>query len=653
MRKTWCAIIGAALVVGGAAQAAPPPASAFGRIPAVVEAAISPNGERVALLGGASEQRIISIATLDQPGLPILQLGNVEAIGLRWAGDDFILAQVAYWEQVGARGVYRLERNITITPEAKAVGRLFGNDPVSSLLTTQDVVGVTNGDPTRAIAVGLIESSGPSSNMNTKLQRKGFESPFVTALYSLDPATGRGKLIERGDYDTQSWAVDPDGSPRVRLEIDELNHRFTVSGRPKGKSGWSAVWQGGDFRSRRAYYGYSAVDEGVYLALDNKLVLKRLSDGGTSILAEGFANVTPTLVWDDNRGVAVGVRTELEAPAVTWLDPAIGGVHSALAKVFPGKAVTFQGWSTDRQRFVVRVAAPAAPGAWYLFDAGRKEVSPLGDEYPELAGVTLGITRWVTYKASDGMEIPAYVTTPPGFTAGARAPLVVLPHGGPTSRDVYDFDFIAQFLASRGYIVLQPQFRGSWGFGAAFENAGLGEWGGKMQTDLLDGVQALAAQGLVDPSKVCIVGASFGGYAALAGVSLHPDAYRCAVSIAGIGDLGQLIVEQGRLYGRQSGSLGELKKTLGQATPDKLTATSPARQAMRVKAPVLLIHGTEDTVVLPDQSRTMAAALKAAGKPYELLLLEGENHYLTRSATRTQVLEATEAFLAKHLPVDG
>jgi dipeptidyl aminopeptidase/acylaminoacyl peptidase len=653
MHKMWSAVVSAGLVMGGVAQAAPPPASAFGRIPAVVQAVISPNGERVALLGGASEQRIISIATLDQPGLPILQLGNVEAIGLRWAGDDFVLAQVAYWEQVGARGVYRLERNITITPDAKAIGRLFGNDPASSLLTNHSILGITNGDPVRAIAVGLVESSGPSSNMNTKLQRKGFDSPFVTALYSLDPATGRGKLIERGDYDTQSWAVDLDGSPRVRLEIDELNHRFTVSGRAKGKSGWSTVWQGGDFVSRRAYYGYSTVDEGVYLALDNKLVLKRLADGNTSTVAERFANVTPTLVWDDNRGVAVGVSTELEKPTVTWLDPAIGVVHGTLTKVFPGKAVTLQGWSADRQRFVARVAAPAAPGAWFLFDAGRKEVSPLGEEYPELAGIPLGTTRWITYKARDGMEIPAYVTSPPGLAPGAKPPLVVLPHGGPTSRDVYDFDFIAQFLASRGYVVLQPQFRGSWGFGAAFENAGLGEWGGKMQTDLLDGVQALAERGLVDPAKVCIVGASFGGYAALAGVSLHPDAYRCAVSIAGIGDLGQLIVEQGRLYGRQSGSLGELKKTLGQATPDKLTATSPARQAARVKAPVLLIHGTEDTVVLPEQSRTMAAALKNAGKAYELLLLEGENHYLTRSTTRTQMLEATEAFLAKHLPAGG
>ena len=157
----------------------------------------------------------------------------------------------------------------------------------------------------------------------------------------------------------------------------------------------------------------------------------------------------------------------------------------------------------------------------------------------------MGTTRWITYKARDGLEIPAYVTLPPRAPPkDARLPLVAPPHGGPRVRDAYDFDYVAQFLATRGYAVLQPQFRGSAGFGEDFVKAGKGEWGGKMQTDLLDGVAVLAAAGEVDPKRVCIVGASFGGYAALAGATLLPDAYRCAASIAGIGDLGQLILEE-------------------------------------------------------------------------------------------------------------
>lgn len=646
--KKICA--SAAMVVLGwstSVQSAPP-ASAFGRVPAVFDVDISPNGQRVALMGGTSDQRFISIATLDQPGLPILQLGDVEGVYLQWAGDDFVLARVAYWEKVGARNVYRLERTISVTPEAKAVAQLFSADPVSSLLTNQTIVGITHA-PTRAVALGLIESQGASSNANTKLQRKGVESPYVMALWSMDPATGRGRLLERGDYDTQGWEIDPSGEVRVRLEIDELNHRFAVSGRAKGQSGWTQLWDGPDFESRRSYYGYSAQDEAIYLGVEDKLIAKRLADGSTSVVAEGLGSTTPELVWDRHLRTAVGVETGAEKPVIQWLDPEIGAVHATLAKAFKDKSVLLGSWSADRTRFVVRVSAPAAPGAWYLFDKTRKELSPLGDEYPELKDASLGTTRWMTYKARDGLEIPAYVTSPPGAIA-AKAPLVVLPHGGPTSRDYYDFDYIAQFLASRGYVVLQPQFRGSAGFGQAFEKAGLGEWGGKMQTDLLDGIAALAATGAIDPDRVCIVGASFGGYSALAGATLHPDAYRCAASIAGISDLGLFITEIGRAYGRESGGLGELKSKLGSSSPGKIAATSPARQAANVRAPILLIHGDKDTVVLPEQSAVMARALKAAGKPYEYVVLKDENHYLTRAAARTETLEAIGAFLEKHLP---
>jgi dipeptidyl aminopeptidase/acylaminoacyl peptidase len=171
-----------------------------------------------------------------------------------------------------------------------------------------------------------------------------------------------------------------------------------------------------------------------------------------------------------------------------------------------------------------------------------------------------------------------------------------------------------------------------------------------MQTDLLDGVAAVTTAGQVDPGKVCIVGASFGGYAALAGVTLHPEAYRCAAAIAGVSDLGLLMSEERRAYGSESGSYEELQAMLGAASKEKIRATSPARLAASAGAPVLLIHGDKDTVVPLEQSTVMADALKAAGKPVELVVLADENHYLTRSATRTQMLQALEGFLAKNLP---
>lgn len=643
----------AAWVLAAASQAAaaPPPAAAFGRVPAVVQAAISPDGARVAVLGGQDDERMLSIATLDDPNLPQLRLGDVEAVSVRWAGNDYVLARLAYWEQVTGRVAYRFERTVAVTPQGKAVSRLLDTG-ANNMLLSQPIAGVTTeGGKPRVLMAGLMESGGASSNANTRLARKGAESDWVLALYSVDPATGRGSIIEKGTYDTEGWEVDASGKPRIRQEVDENTHDVTIYGRSNGKAQYSQVWKT-DFAGRRRYYGYSAPEDAVILAEGDRLVKRRLADGVVEPFGPPSLSTNPQLEWDADRAAAVGVTTGAEKPTTSWTDPQIGAAHATLTRVFKDKRVDLESWSSDRVRFVARVSGPGAPGVWYLFDTARKEVSPLGDEYPELQGVDLGTTRWITYKARDGLEIPAYLTLPPASArTGAKPPLVVLPHGGPRARDEYDFDYLAQFLATRGYAVLQPQFRGSWGFGDAFEEAGEGEWGGKMQTDLLDGIAALTAQGEVDAGRACIVGASFGGYAALAGAALHPGAYRCAASIAGIADLGQLLLERGRAYGRDSAGLDELRGMIGTAGPEKLAATSPARHAAAVQAPVLLIHGDKDTVVLASQSQRMADALQAAGKPCELLILEGENHYLTRSSNRTRMLEALEAFLAKHLPV--
>ncbi|THD50602.1 S9 family peptidase, partial [Phenylobacterium sp.] len=620
--KICLAALAAAAVTATPALAEPPPASAFGRIPAIVTAKLSPDGKRVAILGGASDQRFVSIGAIDQTDVPTVPLGNVEGVGLTWAGNDYVLARIAVLDKQGPRTEYRLERNIAISAKGELLNVLLGKDSISRFIIHQAVLGTPAATPTRAFVEGLVLSEGPSSDMNTHIARKGVENPFVAALWSVDPQTGTGNLTERGDYDTVTWEVDSTGQARVRLEIDQLSHDFSVWGRPKGARQWSRVWAGGDYDSRRQFYGYSEPDDAIYLGLDGQLVLKSLTDGTTKPLGPAQPMTNPILVWDPYRITAVGIRTGGEKPEFDWLDPEIGAVHTALSKVFKDKAVELTGWSTDRTRFVAKVDAPGAPSVWYLFDKTRKELSPIGEEYPELKGAVFGTTRWITYKARDGQEIPAYLTLPPGAQAqGAKAPLIVLPHGGPGARDTYEFDFLAQFLATRGYAVLQPQFRGSWGFGKAFEDAGQGEWGGKMQTDLLDGIAAAAASGDIDPTRVCIVGASYGGYAALAGVTLHPDAYRCAASIAGVSDLGLFVVEQVRLFGTDTGGFQELRKMLAGSSTAKLVATSPAHQAAAIRAPVLLIHGDKDTVVPFEQTQHMADAMKAAGKPVEMVTL--------------------------------
>ena len=631
--------------LAGAAHAAPPPATAFGRVPAVADTAISPDGRRVALLGGTSEQRFVSIATIDDPNMPALGLGDAEAISLSWAGNDHVLARMAYWKSDGPRLAYRFERNVSINTQGQAVSRLLESDAFSQYLVEQPVLGVVAGPPASVYVLGLAPIEA-NSGMDTRIKRKGTEG-WAYALMKVDPATGKGVRVEKGDSDTVGWELNAAGEAKVRLDIDELSHKFEIYARSGARS-WSQIWQGGDYQSRRQYLGYSAPEDAIYLALGDRIVRKPLAGGADQPVGQPLNGVSPNMVWDQHRVTPVAIIGGAEKPVYEWLDAELGATHAALSKAFKGQDVELTDWSVDRTRYLVRVASPSTPGAWYLFDKTRKELSPLGDEYPELKDAALGQTSWITYKARDGLEIPAYLTLPPGLAAGAKPPLIVLPHGGPTARDHYDFDYITQFLATRGYAVLQPQFRGSWGFGAAFEQAGAGEWGGKMQTDLLDGIATVADK--ADASRVCIVRASFGGYAALAGATMHPEAYKCAASVAGVADLGLLLEQLWRTSGDDSGGIGELRAMLGAADKGKLNATSPALLVSKATAPILLVHGDQDTVVAPQQSQVMANALKAAGKPVDYVVLAGENHYMTRSATRTQMLQALEAFLAKHLP---
>lgn len=271
--------------------------------------------------------------------------------------------------------------------------------------------------------------------------------------------------------------------------------------------------------------------------------------------------------------------------------------------------------------------------------------------YPAIGPKRVGEVRFFWYAAADGMQIPAFLTLPTGREAEGL-PLVVMPHGGPASRDEPGFDWWAQALAAEGYAVLQPQFRGSTGFGDAHLKAGYDQWGEKMQTDLSDGVRRLAADGVIDPTRVCVVGASYGGYAALAGATLDRGVYRCAVSVSGVSDLKRFLGWSRKMNGSDSVAVRFWKRFMGakRLGDASLAQLSPALLADRVEAPVLLIHGKDDTVVPFEQSKFMADALKKAGKPHALVELAGEDHWLSGEETRTAMLRETIGFLQTHNP---
>ena len=255
-----------------------------------------------------------------------------------------------------------------------------------------------------------------------------------------------------------------------------------------------------------------------------------------------------------------------------------------------------------------------------------------------------------SYKARDGLEIPAIITSPPGVQP-ENLPTIVMPHGGPESHDEVTFDWMAQYFANRGYLVLQPNFRGSDGFGDDFTKAGYGGWGGVMQDDVSDGLNFLVDTGMSDPNRVCIIGWSYGGYSALAGGAFSPELYNCVVSINGVSQLQTMLNQEKRDFGRDHWVVGYWERVMakGDATQDTLREKSPAEFASNFDAPVLLIHGNDDSVVNKRQSEIMRDKLKEAGKPVTYVNMRGEGHYMITPGSRLKILKELDKFVSANI----
>jgi len=360
--------------------------------------------------------------------------------------------------------------------------------------------------------------------------------------------------------------------------------------------------------------------------------------------------MTELLLKDGSRRM-VGTAFIGDDTQYHFVDPELQEGWNWIVRVFGYQRVEFVSMSADHSKVIVLVTGSKSGYAYYLADVKEHLTRSIGKIYagvPQIAEV-----RPIKYAAADGLQIPGYLTLPPDRPA-RDLPVVVFPHGGPEARDVLEFDWWAQALAAQGYAVLQPNYRGS-DLSQKWVESGYGEWGRKMQTDLSDGLRYLVSQGIADPKRACIVGASYGGYAALAGVALQSDVYRCAVSVAGISDPASFMrwVKRKEAYGNQVG-LRYWERFLGASDPGdkRLDEISPLRHADQISVPLLLIHGRDDTTVPYDQGEDIAKALKHAGRPAEFVTLDKEDHYLSRSATRLQMLQSSVAFLRKYNPPD-
>lgn len=642
------------LFYAGLARAAvtPPSIAELARQGDLSGAALSPNGQLIAMIGeqgeGKARRPYLDLIDASKPEGPRRRtmLDKVEVQGVAWANDDRLL--------IWLMRDYTVEGQVTGTRTASAPDKLrvrwlmslnaAGGDPVMMFGRQRDLIQY-NWDLGHVI--DMLEEEP-----DHLLMRVWEPKPGVFALHKVDVRTGASVLVERGSPNTRDWSIQG-GSPVLRW--DATRRTMTTVFAREEAGGWKAVHRIARNSLLRPDFDILAATEepGVFLVAsrgdsDPTAAIRRFNfktmSFGEVVASRPDRDVDGALL--DRHGRYAGARYVEDRVAYDFVDkklaPHIRGIEGFFGRECNVRIIDL---NATRTRLLFFVSGPRMPGAYYYYDLDAKNLQNLGVNRPWLQEDRLARVEALDVTTRDAVKLRAYLTVP--LAPGPR-PLVVAPHGGPEARDSYDFDLLAQTLAAQGWMVLQPNFRGSYGYGRAFADAGRRRWGDRMQEDVEDAVDQLVASGRVDKARIAICGMSYGGYAALMGAVRRPSMYRCSVAMAGVSDLQQMLEDE-RKEGADGPSYRYWLETVGDPATEaaRLAASSPRLRAAEVAAPVLLMHGLDDEVVLPTQSRLMAAALRDAGKSVEHVELPGADHGLLGEATRTKVLEKVTAFIGR------
>ena len=457
----------------------------------------------------------------------------------------------------------------------------------------------------------------------------------VAATYQSD---GRGSIRVRGT------ALVKDGASGERFIAEKLRYSY------RGKSDPAWVPFGvADLKanSRLEVHGFDESGDGIFVLkpLDGRQALYRVSaDGGTR---ETLVFAHPKV---DVAGLArigkyerpIGARYATDYNHIEYFDPALAKLAASIGRVLPGQPeVSILDETWDGTKLLLFVGGDSEPGAYYLYDRTAKKLGKLSSERPALEGEKLSARKPASYPARDGVSVPGYLTLPAGKEA-KNLPAIIMPHGGPSSRDTWGFDWLSQYFAQLGYVVLQANYRGSAGYGEAWlKENGFKAWRTSIG-DINDGARWLVSQGIADPKRLAIFGWSYGGYAALQANVVEPDLYKATIAVAPVTDLQMLKNDS-----RYSSSYLLDRAFIG-AGPH-IVEGSPAKNAAAIKAPVLMFHGALDLNVDIAQSKRMESVLQGAGKPVELVVYPDLQHSLVDSAARADMLLKSAKFLAANL----
>ena len=650
------------LLAGGSAVRADPPTIAdFVASPALSNASLSPSGRYLVWavrMGGANTVHIRDLET-DQINVigafsSRAHFGGVYINWITWKTDDRLLV-----------GVTRLELQ-------RRGGRADGG--IRSIMYGHSVLSVSR-DGTGIMPLRAPQSDDADPGQVLDTLRDDPDHILMTYrnvrdgldVARVDVTTGASEKILGGHRRVLDYLTDRQGSIVGRVVYRGPTGRVVLMEALDADGGWTEVYRLRQDEVRNLpdyrFLGPTAEPGKIYVAIQPEAAGGEDTAGvhvfdfatrtmGPAIWRNPRYDVAEIVVDPDSSELLAGCYWA-DIYRCDFADRADNAVMTGIRRFLgDGWSVSAASQARDGSRWLVHASAPNNPGEFYIFNVAERRMDFVGSIYPGLPEASLSVMQRVDYVAADGQPLFGYLTRPNGVAADAKLPLVVMPHGGPETRDYLTYDMWAQFLASRGYQVFQPNFRGSSGMGKAFAEAGYRQWGARMQDDVTAGVDHLVAQGLADRGQVCIAGASYGGYAALQSGIAQPDRYRCVISIAGPSDLLGMLRWERSEAGADSDTYDYWVKSIGdpRADRERIEAISPQRRAAEWRLPLLLIHGDSDEVVPVSQSRDMNRALTRAGKDVRLVVLEGAGHSDWSAAQETIVLTEMESFLARHLP---
>jgi dipeptidyl aminopeptidase/acylaminoacyl peptidase len=652
---TWAALL---LATGVFAQTPAPPAiEVFTRVPAFSQPALSPDGRRLAVLAlgqsGRKQLAVIDAQNVAQ-GKVVAAFNDADIGAFQWISDRRLVFRAVDLTSGGgnqlAPGLYAVDadgseyRALVDREWRGTAGRRIGDRALPwytfllapSAARNSDVVYVVQAEP----------------------RRLGFE-PSASALLKLDTRTGESTNLSLGaPTGAGSWLVDEDGQPRARVVLRD--GKLVVHYRDPKDGTWRVIAEfalvGGE-----GFLPLQARRDGTLLVVANHgrdtRALWQYDPAARRVIepplvsVEGF-DFDGQLVWDGVNERLLGVHVIGDAPGTVWLDDKMKQAQARVDALLPG--------TVNRLSVPLRPAAPlllvesssdAQPPVYALYNTETQALTRFARAMPDIDARALGRMDFVRYKARDGRTVPMYYTLPPAHYGKSRLPTVALIHGGPWVRGSrWGWDSQAQLLASRGYLVLEPEFRGSDGYGYAHLKAGFGQWGAAMQDDVTDAVQWAIAQGLADPQRVCAAGASYGGYATLMALAKEPQLFKCGVAWVAVTDIELMftaswtdVTESGRRYG-YGVMIGDPK-----ADAEKLHAASPTANAARITQPLLLAYGAQDLRVPLEHGRKFRALVTQHNKDVEWIVYGDEGHGWLKPENKLDFWTRVEKFLAAHI----